>query len=312
MPFENPFKKLSKPQIYAVIGGGLLIGAYAEYRHHQQTGSWSPFATAAAGSTAAAGENGSAIDPVTGLPYAEDNTVDPETGLTYLAEANEYGSVASAEASVTAYGQSTASGSGIAVNPASPAASGSPNTVVGSSIYTSNAAWSSAVQAGLEDISGGTTYDGTDIGTALGAYLEGQPLTAAQAQVVSVAIAEYGNPPVGTFQIILSPATGASTVTTGSSGSTAAAAAKPPATSPDPVTFSTTANDLNISFPAVGGATEYGYDFSNGHTATTKVTSGTFSIATVGKSGTFKLRAGNAAGWGPYGASKSYSFPDKG
>lgn len=211
---ENPFSHLSKWQLYAVIGGGTLIAGYAEYKHHQSTGSWSPFATAPA---AASSPGGSGIDPVTNLPYSDDSVTDPETGLTYLAEAQEYGSVTAAEASVSQYGQSTASGSGIGVNPASPPSSGSVNTTVGSSIYTSNAAWATAVEAGLGSInpSNPGQYDGTDIGEAIGAYLQGQPLTPGQAQVVSVALAEFGDPPVGTFQIILAPAapTGPSTGT---------------------------------------------------------------------------------------------------
>ena len=202
MAVSNPFKNMSKPQLYAVIAGGLLIGGYAEYSHHKKTGSWSPFATATVNTAA-----GTGIDPLTQLPYADDSVIDPETGQQYLAEAQEYGSVTAAEASVSQYGQSTATGSGIPVNPASPVSAGSPNTAVGSSIYTSNAAWAQAVEAGLSSVSGSSSYDGTDIGTAIGAYLQGEPVTSAQASVISVAIAEYGSPPVGTFQIIPAPST---------------------------------------------------------------------------------------------------------
>lgn len=214
---KNPFKGMPKPAIYATIAGTLGIGGYFVYKHHKSTGSWNPWSSAT-GVTAT--NSSTAIDPVTGLPTSQDDVVDPITGLTYLAEATQYGSVATAEASVSAYGQSTASGSGIPVNPASPAASGSPNTVVGTSVYTSNAAWSQAVQAGLQDISGSTTYDGTDIGTALGAYLQQEPLTAAQGQLINTAIAEYGPAPVGNLQIILQPASSASTTTTTAGSST--------------------------------------------------------------------------------------------
>ena len=193
---------MTKPQLYAVIAGGTLIAGYAEYSHHKKTGSWSPFATATVNTAA-----GTGIDPLTQLPYADDSVVDPETGQQYLAEAQQYGSVTAAEASVSQYGQSTATGSGIPVNPASPVSAGSPNTTVGTSIYTSNAAWAQAVEAGLSSVSGSQQYDGTDIGTAIGAYLQGEPVTTAQASVISVAIAEYGNPPVGTFQIIPAPST---------------------------------------------------------------------------------------------------------
>lgn len=194
---ENPFKNLSKWQLYAVIAGGGLIGVYAEVQHHKKTGSWSPFKSAPA-STA----GGQGINPVTGLPYSSDSATDPQTGLTYLQEAEQYGSVAAAEAAVSAYGMSTATGSGIPVNPASPVSQGSINTPVGTSVYTSNSAWAQAVQAGLSSITGSQQYDGTDIGTALGAYLTAQPLGPKQAKVVSTAIAEYGPPPVGSYQII--------------------------------------------------------------------------------------------------------------
>jgi len=210
MPLSNPFSGLKKWQLYAVIGGGGAIAIYAEVAHHKKTGSWSPFATAPTAGTGSA----TTIDPVTNLPYSEDAVTDPVTGQAYLAEAQQYGSVAAAEAAVSAYGQSTNTGSGIGVNPASPPSSGSVNTTVGGSIYTSDSAWSTAVQAGLSSISGSQTYNGTDIGTALGKYLQGQPLSPGEIQVVSVAIAEYGNPPVGQFQIIPAPASGPSTTTT--------------------------------------------------------------------------------------------------
>jgi hypothetical protein len=201
MPIENPFKDLSKNQRYAVIAGGALIGGYAVYHHHSVTGSWNPFskATAASSGTAASG-----IDPITGLAYSDDSATDPITGMQYLAEAEQYGSVATAEAATTAYGQSTATGSGIPVNPASPASSGSINTPVGTNIYTSNAAWSQAATAGLVDVG----YQGTDVASALGAYLTQTPETPAQAALVKTAIAEFGPAPVGNLQIVLAPASG--------------------------------------------------------------------------------------------------------
>jgi hypothetical protein len=144
MPLENPFKKLSKPQIYAVIGGTVLLGGAFEYQHHKSTGSWSPFSKAATAT-------GSAIDPVTNLPTSEDDSIDPITNLPYLAEAQQYGSVSAAEASVSAFGASSQTGSGIGVSPASPGA-GTTNIAPGAvatNNYTSSAAWAQAVQTGL-------------------------------------------------------------------------------------------------------------------------------------------------------------------
>jgi hypothetical protein len=202
MAFENPFSNLSTTQKYLVIAGGAGIGGFALYKRHQTTGSWNPFAkstAAAPGSTAASG-----TDPITGMPYSDDNAIDPTTNLGYLAEADQYGSVAAAEAAVTAYGQSTNTGSGIGVNPASPAASGSINTPVGTNIYTSNAAWAQAATAGLVSVG----YDGVTVAGALGAFETQKPLTADQIAIVNTAIAEYGAPPIGTLQVIPAPASG--------------------------------------------------------------------------------------------------------
>lgn len=203
MAIENPFKKLSKNQIYIAAGGAAVIGGVFAYRSHQKTGSWNPFAkapaTGATGSTTA-----TSIDPITGLAYTDDSAVDPATGLQYLAEAQQYGSVGTAEASVGAFGQSTATGTGIPVNPASPASSGSVNTVVGTSVYTSNAAWEQAATAGLVSVG----YDGPTVATALGNYVTQTPLSPAQVTIVNTAIGEYGPAPVGNLQIIPQPASG--------------------------------------------------------------------------------------------------------
>lgn len=198
---NNPLKNLSKGQRTAVIIGSLGIGGLMVVGHHKKTGSWNPFNNAGAASTAGTPSTQTGTNPITGMPYTSDNATDPITGMTYLAEAQQYGSVAAAEASVSAFGQSTATGSGIPVNPASPPSSGTPNPPVGGSVYTSDSAWSQAAQAGLTSIG----YDGTTVAEALGAYLTGTPVTPAQIKIINAAIAEYGQPPVGTFQIIPIP-----------------------------------------------------------------------------------------------------------
>ena len=198
MAFEvkNPFKGLSKPQIYAVIAGTLGIGGFLVYRHHSSTGSWNPFSSGSAAGT------GITIDPVTGLAYSQDNVTDPVTGMTYLAEAQQYGSVQAAESAVSQFGASSPSGTGT-----STAYTGgltqSPTGGVSASTYTSNAAWSQAVVAGLTDIG----YPETDVATAIGDYLTATPLTPAQVNIVNAALSEFDNPPVGTFQIIRQPVT---------------------------------------------------------------------------------------------------------
>lgn len=323
MPFDNPLKKLSKPQLYASIGGGTLITGYLVVRHHSKTGSWNPWSST--GSSASTAQTGN--DPVTGLPYSEDSTTDPVTGLTYLAEAEEYGSVATAEAAVSQYGQSVATGTGTSSIPAGESSAGTSTLASGavtSSTYVTNAAWSQAVQAGLSDISGSTSYDGTDIGSAIGAYLGNQPLTSAQAALVSTALAEYGPPPVGTYSIIVSSSAGTGTTTTGTgtgtgtvtgtgtSGATAPATTAPK-TAPGSLAVSATAGSTTVSWAAVAGATEYeclilGTEGSVQQNSTVAQTHAVYSTATVGP-GTHitKVRAGNSSGWGPYTASKTFT-----
>jgi hypothetical protein len=260
MAFENPFKNLSKTQKYVVAGGGLAIGVFALVAHHKKTGSWSPFASGTA-ATATTGATGT--DPVTGMPYTDDTVIDPITGQAYLAEAEQYGSVAAAEASVSAYGQSTATGSGIPVNPASPASSGSINTPVGTSVYTSNAAWAQAATAGLTDVG----YSGTDVATALGDYLTQTPVTAAQATLINTAIAEYGPAPVGSLQVILQPVKGPSTTPPPSGGTTTppptGGGSKPPAKAtvppmPSNVTGEAlSGTEVSLRWNASEGATSY-------------------------------------------------------
>jgi hypothetical protein len=295
--FENPFKHLSKPQIYIAIAGATGIGGYLVYRHHKETGSWNPWSSGSSSTTGGSGTN-----PITGLPYSDDNATDPLTGQQYLSEAQQYGSVAAAEASVSQFGTSTATGSGIPVNPASPASTGSINTPVGTSVYTSNSAWAQAATAGLTDVG----YNGPTVAAALGAYLTQTPLTSAQAQLVDTAIAEYGPAPVGTLQVILAPTAQPSSVTS-------VGAPKPGAEWSASIGAQTSTNDLNVHWTPVTGATKYDVQFSNGFdNANITSTGGIFSVASIGKQGTYKVRAGNSSGWSPWSATKSFKFPNKG
>jgi mucin-2 len=304
--------KVSKGAAVA-IGGGSLVVIYFVWKQHE--------ASAASASTTSA----DAIDPVTDLPYSQDSTIDPLTGMAYLPEAQEYGSVQAAESAVAGESStdlSSAYDTGTGSIGTSTGADLVPANEVQGTTYASNAAWAQAVEAGLTDIG----YSSTDISAALGRYLGNLSETAAQASIVDAGIAEYGPPPVGSFQVIMASttttaaagttstgttATGSTTTTTGSGGSTAAA--KPPATGPDPVTVSTTKSDLTVKWPAVGGATQYQVDVigpDNGQKAspTVSATSASFSVATSGDSGSVKVRAGNAAGWGPWSATKTFKI----
>lgn len=200
-----------KPWEVYGAAGVIVVAGVIYYRNK------SAEATANANSSA----NPSAIDPVTGLPYSEDNTVDPLTGLTYLAEAEEYGSVAAAESAVSAANTAADTGSDVGdtgsstsnVNPI-------PTTSDGSS-YSTNQQWAAAAIAALEAMG----YSSGDSTAAIGAYLGGLPLTTTQTTLVQTALAELGPPPVGTFSITTTPAgsasggggsTGTGTGTTGS------------------------------------------------------------------------------------------------
>ncbi len=223
----DSFKKLSTGGKVAVAGGG-LAAVYLVYRYKKNQSA----------ATSSAASNPAAIDPVTGLPYSEDNTVDPLTGQAYLAEAQQYGSVSAAEAALSAagsgYGYGSSGGGGYGYSSSYGAAGTSTgsglatDTTQGTS-YASNAAWAQAVEAGLTTIG----YSATDISAALGRYLGNLPETAAQATIVEAAIAEYGPPPTGSFQVIM--ATPSNAAPTGS-GNTGTGTSTPPKGGPITVT----------------------------------------------------------------------------
>jgi hypothetical protein len=193
-----------KINTWYVVGGGvgLVLVIYLYKR--------------SASSSSAAGS--SAIDPVTGLPASEDSTIDPATGMTYLAEAQQYGSVAAAEAAVSgqysATGQ-TPGGSSV-LDSGFPTFVGNSSATTGNS-YSSNAQWAQAVTAGLTQLG----YSSTDIAAALGLYFQGMPLTSgadgvSYLSIVQAAVAEFDAPPVGTFPITGPPSSGGGVGSTGS------------------------------------------------------------------------------------------------
>ena len=217
--------EISTPAAAAIAGGSGLAIWFA-YKQHK------------ASQAASSASSPSAIDPVTGLPYSEDNQIDPLTGQAYLQEAQEYGSVSAAEQAVAAESAGSlsseyASGSGLVGT--STGATGTTGTVteVPSSGYTTNAQWAAAATAGLTDIG----YSASDVSAALGAYLASLPETSAQATITDTAIAEYGPPPVGSFTVIM-----ASSTTTAGAGSTSTTATPPvtTATAPKAITVAPT------------------------------------------------------------------------
>lgn len=214
-------------------------------------------------------------DPVTGLPYSMDNQVDPASGMTYLAEAQQYGSVSAAEAAVSGgYGGV----SGASYGASGLGYGGIPSYVTGDTsnppnVYATNAQWAQAVEAGLTALG----YSSTDVAAALGRYLGNLSETADQATIVQAAVAEYGPPPVGSYQIIQqssSPGpTGGGTTTTPPpppppAGGTTTSAPHPPSTAPHPASSPPSpvawvaaqwvnSTSTNVHWPKANGATSY-------------------------------------------------------
>jgi hypothetical protein len=309
--------KFPKWVVWASAIGG--VGAvYLAYRAHKNA--------AAAAATTAATQSG--IDPVTGLPYSEDSAIDPVTGMTYLQEAQEYGSVSAADASVS----QSASDAGYSDEDygESGLAAGEPDyySSAASTTYSTNAEWVSAATTGLESLG----YAASDVNTALANYLAGLSLTSTQATIVQAAIAEFGPPPVGTFAInVQSTASGAtstgtsstgtssttttgtsSTSSTGSTGtsstsSTTAKSTATPETAPINVRASTSGAVTTISWQAVGAVEGYEYQIAEPsgelyRSGSVTVPSGSFDNLVDIAKGTwhFKCRAFNAAGFGPW------------
>lgn len=185
-------KKVNKWVVYGGAGAVVVV-AYIYFKDKNASSS---------SSTA----NSSAIDPVTGLPYSQDNTVDPLTGLSYLAEAEQYGSVSAAEAAFSGGGISSTggggTGSGIANGTPSTSNVNPVSTPAPATGFTTNAEWSQSAIAALEAMG----YDSNTATSAIAAYLAGMSLTALQSSLVQLATSEIGPPPVSPPAITTTPA----------------------------------------------------------------------------------------------------------
>ena len=143
-------------------------------------------------------------DPTTGQTYPADGT-DPVTGLTYAAEISEYGSVEAAESAVTDentgdLGDESGLANGYSYSSGEPDYYGT-GTTSGTTGYTSNSDWASAVIAGLESLG----FSSADVNGAIAAYLAGMSLTSTQASIVKAALGEFGPPPTGSFPVSVTP-----------------------------------------------------------------------------------------------------------
>jgi len=158
-------KKLNKKTI--VIGAiGLTVGVVAIVIYRRKA------AGAAANSTNQTSDTSNAVDPNTGIPYAEelgsggDSGIDPSTGVPYADELGGYGGVGGYSGFGGGYGYPM------------PQSNTSTST-------TSSGSWADQALTKMEQIG----YNGRDVALALGKYLSNQPLTAQQKQIIQEALA---------------------------------------------------------------------------------------------------------------------------
>ena len=140
-----------------------------------------------------------------------------------------------------------------AVRPNGDYGSGAGDTTQAGGAVTTNAQWSQQAASQLATGDGRWSY--SDVLLALGLYLDNQPLTTAQQEIVRAARAAAGEPPVGTHSII-------------PGGNT------PLTVAPSGVSATTTPSAMKVSFGTVPGAATYNVYRSN-TTGATNVASGT-------------------------------------
>lgn len=168
---------------YIIVGiGAVGVGLWFYFRHEQN----------AAGSSTALSvpDTSQSIDPATGEPYGSSADLSAlDNGSGGFAEAGGFGNsdidpstgfIAGSPQDAQALQQMF--GTGTTTTTATP---------------TSDAQWASNVQSTLEAIG----YNGETVAIAVGLFLARQPLDANQVTIMQVALAEVGNPPVGTYTI---------------------------------------------------------------------------------------------------------------
>jgi Fibronectin type III domain len=190
-------KKIPQWAVYTGAGA-LIVGGILYFKNRNS-------------SSSSSSTDPNAIDPVTGLPYSQDNEVDPLTGMTYLSEAQEFGSVAAAEAQYASDTSLASTGSGAVDTGSSDTGTTTGTTTTGT--FTTNAQWAAQVESDLVDIG----YSSSDVSAAIGRYLAGLSLTSDQAAIVQAGIGLDGPPPVNPPAINTAPSGG----TSGGSGTVA-------------------------------------------------------------------------------------------
>lgn len=194
----------------AAYGGVAVVGVLAVIWYRDHKASSAAAATGSSAATVAAGNDPYPPDGTTGNPDDPYST-DPATGQTYGDESVGYAG--------TADEGGTGEDSGI-TGDAFPwdGTTGNPNDPysmdpstgdtygdegeisgtgtggnTGPGTFTTNAAWSQYAQSYL---TGTVGLDAETVSAALGAYIEGQPVTTAQQSIINQAIAYAGQPPV--------------------------------------------------------------------------------------------------------------------
>lgn len=156
--------KVPKPALAATgaVAAGILAYAYWKHRNNASAAS-----TATPADSSASATDTSAIDPATGVPYAD-----------------EFGS----------YGSGGYSGIGVF----DPSTGGTFGTGYGTGTVqtvSTNAAWAQAAELYLTQVAG--WQDSHEVASALGKVLTGQYITPSQLEIFNAAVAFEGNPPQG-------------------------------------------------------------------------------------------------------------------
>lgn len=172
----KPKLKLNK---WWLIGGGLAV-AFVVYEYRKR---------AASSSTAAQASTNTAIDPATGVPYANEvagsSSIDPTTGIPYADETGDYG---------TTYGSPYSALGGLSYNAATGQYQAASTSALPAAL-SSNGSWAQQVSNYLES----SGYNPASVTDAIGAYLSGngQGLTQQQYSIVQTALGYFGSPPTG-------------------------------------------------------------------------------------------------------------------
>lgn len=274
-------------QKVAIVGGGLGVAGLAYYESKKKKKSSSSSSTTAGNSSASS--PALVTDPTTGQQYPA-TADDPETGYTYEEEIDLYGSVSAADEALAggsnSFGLSSLPANNAVVDE-TPFDATTNTTAEG---YSTNAAWSQAVETGLTQIG----YDSQDVATALGYYFAGRALTPDQQTIIYDALAEFGPPPSGSYQVIAAPNTVNPPPTGGTGGSTA------PASVSGGHVVSANNNDAVIAWTGKN-AVKYttviqGPGKINGHTGTTTSPQATFSGLEAGHTYDVTITPYNSAG----------------